>query len=369
MIKILIILPCLEHDGVTNGTLLYLENMDRTNLDICIGVGEQCNEKEQINRVKALNIPIQYLPNRSKETLKYCVKLKNYLRENSIDIIHVMGNSATMAVEMTVAWRCNVPVRLVHCRNTQCRYKICNFLLKPALYRFSTGFLACGEMAGRYLYGNRKFTIVPNGKNIERYLFDSEYRKSIRKEMQSENKIIIGHVGKFVEAKNHKFLLEIFNRLSKKADNYELWLVGDGEDKKQEICQQMEKYGLTEKVKFLGFRNDVEKLLSAMDIMVFPSLYEGLPNVVIEWQIAGLPCFLSDTITKECKVMDNVEYLSLDKGAEYWSDKIRKVKIEERDGMQYAIKEKMKLTGYDIKRNAETLKKIYMRSIKEKNKY
>jgi glycosyltransferase involved in cell wall biosynthesis len=361
MLKILIIIPSLKTDGVTNSTLLYLENMDRRNMDICVGVASQeGNLESQINRIKAMNIPIKFFPPRHKETLKYCSELKKYLENNPRDIIHVMGNSATMAVEMTVAKNCNVPIRICHVRSTQCKYKLSNKLLKPLLYRNSTNFFACGKEAGKYLYGDRNFIIAPNGKNINKFLFDSNKRLEVRNEISASKKTVIGHIGMFVEAKNHRFLINMFARLCKMSNNYELWLVGSGGEMENDIHSLVNDYGLNDNVKFLGFRTDVDKILSAIDLFVFPSIYEGLPNVVIEAQMAGLPCVLSDRISDECKVMDNVMFLSLDDGIEKWCDVIKNVDINDRNQGQDVIKRKMSDAGYDIKRNAEMLKKTYM---------
>jgi glycosyltransferase involved in cell wall biosynthesis len=164
----------------------------------------------------------------------------------------------------------------------------------------------------------------------------------------------------FVEAKNHKFLINMFARLCKMSNNYELWLVGSGGELENDIHSLVNDYGLNDNVKFLGFRTDVDKILSAIDLFVFPSIYEGLPNVVIEAQMAGLPCVLSDRISDECKVMDNVMFLSLDDGIEKWCDVIKNVDINDRNQGQDVIKRKMSDAGYDIKRNAEMLKKTYM---------
>jgi len=361
MLKILIIISLLGTDGITNSTLTYLENMDRTDLDFYLGVasGKEDNAKKQIERVNALKIPLYIFPSRSRETLEYCKALNRYLKNNKFDIIHVMGNSATMAIEMFIAKKCSVPGRIVHCRNTKCKYKMGSFLLKPMLYHAATDYFACGKDAGRYLYGNRKFVVIPNGKQINKFLFHLDYREKIRQEMNVQEKKVIVHVGKFTAQKNHIFLIDVFEKLCKVSDNYELWLIGEGGEMEKEIHARTREYGLVNKVQFLGYRNDVERILSAADIAVLPSLYEGLPNVVIEWQMAGLPCLLSDTITMECKVMSNVNYLSIKSGIEMWCNEIEKIQISDRNDKQDMIMRMMSDAGYDIRRNAEQLRNIY----------
>lgn len=367
MIKVLIILSRLDSDGITNSTLLYMENMNRINMEIHIGVASEFNynSKQEIERIEKLKIPIHFFPTRSRRVVKYCAVLGNFLKKNGFDIIHVMGNSATMAIEMSVAKRRGIPVRITHCHNTRCKYRLCNFLLRPLLYYRTTEFLACGIDAGKYLYGKRDFTVMPNGKDIKKFLFNMDNRKIIREEMHVCSKKVIGHIGKFTEQKNHIFLIEIFAKICEMTDEYELWLIGEGGEKEKDIHEMVKAWGLKDKIKFLGVRNDVEKILSAIDIMVFPSRYEGLPNVVIEGQIAQIPCLLSDTITRECKIMNTVKFLSLKASEEKWASEIMNIQIKNREGNQKMILEKMSFAGYDIVVNAEHLRKIYFKCAKQ----
>lgn len=361
MLKILIIISLLGTDGITNSTLTYLENMDRTDLDFYLGVasGKEDNAKKQIERVNALKIPLYIFPSRSRETLEYCKELNRYLKNNKFDIIHVMGNSATMAIEMLIAKKCSVPRRITHCHNTKCKYKMGSFLLKPMMYYAATDYFACGMDAGRYLYGNRRFVVIPNGKQINKFLFHLDYREKIRQEMNVQEKKVIVHVGKFTAQKNHIFLLDVFEKLCETSDDYELWLIGESGEMEKEVHDRVYICGLVNKVQFLGFRTDVCEILSAADIAVLPSLYEGLPSVVIEWQIAGLPCLLSDTITMECKVMDNVKYVSLNIGVDGWAEEIKKIRLIEREGKQEVITDKMSNADFNIKENTEKLRKLY----------
>ena len=115
-----------------------------------------------------------------------------------------------------------------------------------------------------------------------------------------------------------------------------------------------------DKVFFLGSRSDVDALIQALDIMVFPSLFEGMPNVVLEWQIAGLPALISDTITRECGIMDSVSYLPLKKGAKYWAEQILHTPLEDRINNREDIRKRFIEAGFDIAENAKTLRKKYI---------
>ena len=127
----------------------------------------------------------------------------------------------------------------------------------------------------------------------------------------TDDQVALGHVGRFNEQKNHGKLLSIFSELREGSSKYRLFLVGDG-DLREQVENQVSARGLAEDVVFLGRRTDIPRLLNAMDCMLLPSLYEGFPNVVVEWQANGLPCVLSDTVSRECALTDLVGFCSLD---------------------------------------------------------
>ena len=169
----------------------------------------------------------------------------------------------------------------------------------------------------------------------------------------------MGHVGLFHKQKNHDFLIDVFHEVCKKSNRYKLVLIGEGEDQKK-IREKVERLGLSEKVIFLGRQSNVQDWLQALDIMVFPSLFEGMPNVVLEWQIAGLPALISDVITRECGIMDTVSYLPLEKGSEYWADQILHTPLNDRENTKEAIRKRFVEAGFDIQENAKVLKNKYI---------
>jgi glycosyltransferase involved in cell wall biosynthesis len=250
-------------------------------------------------------------------------------------------------------------VRIIHSRNSSCEHIKADKLLRPLMYATYTDGFACGQKAGEWLFKNRPFTIMKNGKDIDRFLFDKEKREEYREKLHTtENEILLGHVGLFHRQKNHDFLIDVFAEICKRKNNYKLVLMGEG-DEKQRIQEKVKALGLAQRVIFLGQQTNVEDWLQAMDIMVFPSLFEGMPNVVLEWQICGLPALISSEITQECKITDGVKYLPLDKGAAYWADQILQTEIVDRDGKQEAIKKVFAEAGFDIRKNAEILRTKY----------
>lgn len=364
MIKILMILGGLGKEGITNSVLTYLENLDMTDLDMTLGIAGKA-EKEALERAKKIGIKIVFLPGRNTKPIPYFFSLKKIIKKQGYDIVHVHGNSATLAIDMLAAKLGGAKVRIAHSRNTSCTHPMMDKIARPIFNQTYTDGFACGMEAGHWLFGNRPFTVIPNGKNVDRFLFKQEKRERLRTLYQVQDKIVIGHAGVFNTQKNHKYLIRIFYELCKTHDNYELWLMGVDGGTLQEIKQQIKKYGIEDKIRFIGYQPNVEDYLCAMDIMAFPSLYEGLPNVVVEWQISGLPCYLSETITRECCVMDNVVYLPLNDDVSEWVSAIEQCKIQDRNGLQNYIKERMKNAGYDIKEDADKLRKMYLKLWKE----
>ena len=247
----------------------------------------------------------------------------------------------------------------MHSRNSSCEHVRADKILRPILYATYTSGFACGEKAGKWLFKDRPFTVISNGKDIDKFLFNAEIRDEYRNKLAADKKeILLGHVGLFHKQKNHFFLINTFAKVCEKSDCYRLVLIGEGEEM-ENVRKQVQNLNLQNKVDFLGRQSDVQNWLQALDIMVFPSLFEGMPNVVLEWQIAGLPSIISDTITKECTITDNVKYLSLHSGYDAWADAILKTKVLSRENQQSEIRETFKNAGFDIKENATALKAIY----------
>lgn len=360
MIKVLMILGGLGKEGITNSVLTYLENLDMSDLEMTLGIAGEA-ENTALERAKKIGINIKFFPGRNVKPIKYFFALSVLVKKENYDIVHVHGNSATLGIDMLAAKIGGAKIRIAHSRNTSCTHPIMDKLARPIFDCTYTDGFACGEEAGKWLFGDKPFTVMPNGKNVDRFLFRQEKRDELRKKYQVQDKIVIGHAGVFNDQKNHKYLIRIFNELCKRHEYYELWLMGADGGTLQDIKQQIKEDGLENKIRFIGYQSNVEDYLCAMDIMVFPSLYEGLPNVVIEWQMSGLPCYLSDTITRECCVMDNVKYLPLDVDASRWVEAIEHCQIENRNAGQQLIKERMGQAGFDIKRDAEKLHQMYLK--------
>ena len=196
-----------------------------------------------------------------------------------------------------------------------------------------------------------------NAIAAEKYIYEEEKAKKIKKELDLEKNLVIGHIGRFNPQKNHKFLIDIFEKCFEKNQKVRLMLIGDGEGRK-EIENKVKERGLQDNVIFMGVRRDVPELLQAMDVFVFPSLYEGLPVTMIEEQAAGVPAVISDRVSEECIITkDLVKVEGLEETPEQWAGEILKqVKISKRDRS-----EEIKKAKYDVETNAKWLEEYYLR--------
>lgn len=336
----------------------YFRNMDRNKVKIdFIAPDVDENIKKEIEEGKG---HVYLIEGRKRNTFTYMKKLIQLIKKEQYDIVQAHGSSAILCLEMIAAKKAGCKIRIAHSRNTKANHKIADKLLRPIFYRTYTHGFACGEEAGKWLFGNRKFEIINNGKNVEEYQFDYKIRKEMREKNGLDNKIVIGHVGNFNEQKNHNYLIDIFYELTKdNSDKYKLILLGNGRLKK-DIEGKVKNLNLEDQVLFVGKTTEVGKWLQAMDIMVFPSKFEGFPNVLVEWQIAGLPCLISDKITDKVKLTNLVQFESIEKEAKKWAIRIKNMKLENREANKKMLLTQIKEKGFDIKENAKKLEEIYM---------
>ncbi len=221
----------------------------------------------------------------------------------------------------------------------------------------ATHFLTCSMKAADFIFGpqipREKIKIFHNALDIDRYSYDEIKRTNIRRKMGWENKFVLGSVGRMGYAKNHKFLVDCFYEIQKKAENAILLLVGNGE-LSDDIHRQVENYHICDKVVFAGAADNTEDYLQAMDVFALPSRFEGLPNVLIEAQTAGLICISSNSVTREAKLTDNVIFLELEK--DQWVDEI----LHYAKGyVRNKVDKQIRDAGYDIKQEIKILEKIY----------
>jgi glycosyltransferase involved in cell wall biosynthesis len=241
---------------------------------------------------------------------KYPFEFRRVVRANGpYDVVHC--HTLFSGLVTRVASWCGVPVRVAHSHSDVGGFAVDGDSLRGPVVRYTnrwarthaTHRLACSRRAGQALFGaGVDWRVLHYG--IDLAPFESPLdRAAVRAELGlPAEAFVVGHVGRFQEQKNHRFVVEIAAQLAKREPAFRLLLVGDGQ-LRPAVERQVAEAGLGEHVRFLGVRRDVPRLLrGAMDVFLLPSFYEGLPLVGIEAQAAGLPCVLSDTITDELDV-------------------------------------------------------------------
>lgn len=352
-------------DGILSCIVEYMTAIDKSGMDIQV-LATNNPEKSVIQKIENSGCRVVSIPYRKKNIVKYFFALYKYISKEKIDIVHVHGSSAIMSIELVAARLAGCKVRIAHCHNTTCENQKADKVLRPLFNRSYTTAFACGQDAGRWMFGKRKFTIMPNGRNLKKYEYDPKKRTEYRNKLGiASDALVIGHVGRFNRQKNHEYLVRTFSEIYKKNQNSYLVLVGTGE-KVDEIKNLVKELELGRNVIFTGVIENVSDYLSAFDVMMLPSLYEGLPLVVIEWQIAGLPCIVSDTVTRECAITSLVKFESIKKKPETWANDIRNLTLQNRNNSKEDIFNEIKTAGYDIESGAEKLRQMY-RSLGEEN--
>lgn len=350
-------------DGILSCIVEYMTVMDKSRMDVRVLATNE-PEKNVVQKVEESDCKVVSIPYRKKNIVKYFFLLYRYIAKEKIDIVHIHGSSAIMSVELVAARIAGCKVRIAHSHNTTCEnQKIDNFL-RPVFYWGYTEAFACGSEAGKWMFGNREFKIIPNGRDIRKYEYNAKNRTNYRDKLKiPRDALVVGHVGRFNAQKNHEYLVHVFEELYKNNRKAYLVLIGTGE-KIDEIKNLVKKSMIRDNVIFTGVIDNVADYLSAFDVMLLPSLYEGLPMVVIEWQIAGLPCIVSDTVTKECAITPLVQFESLEEKPERWARNIEDIPLQDREKNKDLLFGSVRKAGYDIQFGAERLRNIYIDLVK-----
>lgn len=348
--------------GVESVVMNYYRHIDRTKIQFDF-ICDEDSTNIPYEEIEKLGGRVILIPPYQK-LFKYHNKLKKILKDGNYKIVHSHIN--TLSIFSLFAAKCaGVPVRIAHSHSTTNKKEKKKNLLKQALRPFSkefaTDYMCCSELAGRWLFGNKEYDkenvyLLNNAIDLDKFKYDEKIRSEKRKKLNiSNDTLVIGHVGRFVEQKNHRFLIDIFNEIHKQNSNFILLLAGQG-PLMEEIKSKVESLGLEKFVIFLGQIDDADKLYQVIDIFVLPSLYEGLPVVGVEAQATGLLCELSSNMTKETKILDTTRFISLDKSAKEWASII----------LDDYIKFKRYDTTADITKSNFNIKK---ETIKLENKY
>lgn len=364
--KILTVTPALSLCGGIEGyTMNYYRNMsDNVEMDFITHEMKDENYKKEII-AKGGNVYLMPKIN-IKNLRKFLIQLSDFFRKNhEYDIIHCnMANAAVFYFYF--AKKYGIKIRIMHSHQNNFSDKFIHKLRNmPLIYlgkKMSTHNFACSKIAGDFLYKNHEYIVINNAIDIGKFRYNNEIRKEIRKKEKIEdNEILFANIGRFCNQKNQLFLIEVFNIIHKKNPKTKLILIGEGE-LKEKILRKISLLELNECIIVKNPIDNVNEYLQAIDILVMPSLYEGLPVIGVEAQAAGVKCFFSNTITKEAKILPETEYISLKLRPQEWAKVILKEigTLERKDETKI-----LQNNGYDIIKESKKMENLYKKYIRE----
>lgn len=360
-IRVAQVLNRMDSGGIEAVVMNYYRHIDRSKVqfDFYFAGDSSFPQREELERLGAGIYPIPAYSH----PLAYHKALYKAFREHGYTVVH--AHLSTMSVfALFAAWRAGVLTRICHNHSTadwgEKKKTLLKYLLRPFAKVFATEYFACGEKAGRWMYGNHSFEsgkvhVMTNAIDTGKFSFDPAARRRLREELSiRQDAFVVGHVGRFTCAKNHEFLLRIFQEVLLQREDAQLLLVGEGE-RMEYIRAEAQKFGLADKVCFTGSRADVNELYSVMDVFCLPSFYEGFGVVALESQANGLKCVLSDRVPSEADVTGTSVFLPLSAQPPKWAQEL----LAQQGAPRRDQSDKVKEAGYDIAQSAAELAVYY----------
>lgn len=360
---------------------LYREiDKSRVQFDFLHHMTDAGVDKRTLDEIESLGGRVFGIPQLRRSPIEARRQINEVIATTGVDIIHCNMTLLTQLIPVKIAASVGIPV-IVHSHCTTRSFQ--KGLLESALsfdldlfadnltlythkinqkkiQNYPCEYFACSKAAGIGMFGQKisdagKVFVLNNAIQTRKFTYNVEKSQSAKLELGLEGKFIIGNVARFDYQKNHDFMIDVFAEVRKQCTEAVLLLAGDG-IRKAEIEAKVRDMGLAKSVMLLGNRSDVPDLLQAMDIFFLPSHYEGLPVVLIEAQAAGLPCFISEAVTREADMTGICEYISLDKPTSYWAGEIMKYAngYERKDTYADIVK-----AGYDAAHTAEYMADYY----------
>lgn len=364
--KLLIVIQLVRRGGVELVAINFARKIDKTKFDVSFLLIDpyEPQDEDLLQELKDEGFEFIYMP---KDAGGYVGKYKfmdSLMKKQHFDIVH-SHTILFSGLVLMAAKKNGVKIRIAHShvikwnRQENFKYKAYKKFMQFLLNKYANVKIGCCKAAGEYLFGknayNKSGTFVANGVDTKKFAYNADYRSYIRNEFGIEkDELLVGHIGTIYKIKNQTFLVEIFAEMLKKQPNAKLLLVGEKVDT-QPVIDVAEKLGVTDKVIFAGQRSDIDKIYSALDIMIFPSLHEALPVSLIEAQSSQLPCLIANTVTTEVKFNNNVDFMALNNNPAQWSEKAFELLSVGRNSVSLdSLKE-----TYDIEKVIEQLEKIY----------
>lgn len=341
---------------------------ERYSIDFLITQKEENDSKGYFeDELLSQGAKVYRISSKSKSMRKAYKDLKKFFTEHTeYEIFHI-NDGGGAAFPLFVARKYSKIKTIVHSHNTNAVNWKQNVIMN--LFRHyvtSKAYcIGCSKKAAEWMFGkNSSYTELHYGIDTDRFRYDESARKRIREQYGfDKNDFVIGHVGRFNVQKNHTFLIDIFSEYYKRDKNAKLLLVGSGEQE-HIIREKIKQENLTDKVVFAGSTKEVEQYMSAMDLFLFPSLFEGFGIVLIEAQTSGIPCLVSDTIPQEVCITDLVRMRNIKEEKGTWADEIERIKNPYAN-VRYEYSEEVRNKGFDRQETAKHLMQIYEEILNE----
>lgn len=360
-VRVLQIIGIACNGGVESVILNYYRHIDKSKVQFDFVVHKNPSENF-VKEVKKGGGRLYEVTPYMKNVFAFTYEIYKIIRDGRYEIVHSNMNSLS-GFPLFAAWLAGAKVRILHNHTTDTEAEGMRTLLKrvlrPFARLFANKYWACSELAAKWMYGERavnagKITIIPNAIDLKKFAFNQEKRDELRSQLGIKDELVIGHVGRFMKQKNHDFLIDVFAAVIKEKPDAKLLLIGEG-PLENEIKAKVTRLSLEHNVLFLGVRSDVADLYNVMDIFVLPSFYEGLPVVGVEAQANGLKCLFSDKVTRESRVLQSMEFISIT-DADDWKNVIFQNDIVRKERI---LSENEVMTKFSIDKSAMKLQCMY----------
>lgn len=368
--RVLHVLSGMNRGGAETMVMNLYRKMDRSKVqfDFLTYRNDPCAYDEEI---LSLGGRLFYVPSIGQSNpLTFVKNVRNTIKENGpFSAVHAHTDFQTGFIALA-ARLAGVQVRVCHSHNTSWKTgfnwkdRLQLMVFRRLILAYATELCACGEDAGRFLFGRsnmerKRVHLLPNGIDLDLFSPAGQAADDEKKARGiASDRLIIGHVARFHEVKNHAFLLKLAVHLKKRGVRFQMVLAGDGPLREQ-MEEEARRLNLLSDVLFLGTEEHIHELIRTFDVFVMPSLYEGLPVVLVEAQASGLPCIISDTITEKVDTgLGLVKRVSLSKPMDIWAETIVRAAAAGRPKREL-VKDTLAKLGYDARRNVGALMNLY----------
>ena len=362
MINILFITSSLEKNGTEEFMMNVLRGLDKIHYHADFLLFTEYSQAQKTNSIEAesLGSKIYRLPAR-RSGCKYYKSLDNFFKEKKgyYNAVHWNEGSMTTIMPIYYARKYGVPVRIIHAHNSNSEgffNKLQHSLNKKFNLKYCTHRFAGSSLAADFFFNSEKSKVIKNGIVLNKFLYNENIRMNLRKLLEvDESTLVIGHVGRFTTVKNQSFIIDIYKQIYTVRPNSKLVFIGIGECMDEVKCKALEN-NIQENVLFLGLQNNVNEWMQAFDVFLMPSLFEGLPFVLVEAQASGLPCLISDTINKDAAITQNCQFMSLKDSPKNWADRVFQITLSsKRANMESVIQKE----GFSIENTVQYLQSVY----------